>query len=231
MHSSHINPSKRVQAARQQAGYTIVELSIAVAIAGVLLVSAIGLVQNVLQTNRANETVSILARTVAQIDKTWADQADYAGINLAAVGATGAFAGMQIQRDAAGAVIGVTSKFNRPVFANILADVPGPALNRGFGVTFAGVPVGVCSDLVASAASAGVRGILVTPEANVNATNAAAAAARPTSMAADGTFVVPAGTVSVMDATRSSPDLVAALGVGACGTQNATVALTFVNWK
>ena len=230
MHLTHINLSKRVQHARQQAGYTIVELSIAVAIAGVLLVSAIGLVQNVLLTNRANETVSILARTVAQIDKTWAGQPDYDGLTLATVGATGAFAGMQIARTA-GVVTGVTSRFNRPVFANELADVPGAGLNRGFGITFAGVPTAVCSDLVASAASAGVRGILVTPEANVNATSQEVAASIPTSMDADGAFVVPDGTVSVMDATRATPNLEAALGVDACGTQNATVALTFVNWK
>jgi hypothetical protein len=137
---------------------------------------------------------------------------------------------MQIIR-AAGVVTDVTSRFNRPVFANLLADVPGAGLNRGFGITFAGVPTAVCSDLVASAASAGVRGILVTPEANVNATTAAVAAAWPTNMAADGSFVVPVGTVSVMDATRATPNLVTALGVNACGTQNATVALTFVNWK
>jgi prepilin-type N-terminal cleavage/methylation domain-containing protein len=211
-----------------QKGYTIVELSIAVAIAGVLLVSAIGLVQTVLTTNRANETATLLIKAMAQIDKIWADQPTYADLDLATAGASGVFNGMQVTRSGAGAVTGVNSKFNRPIYVGLASDIPTAASNRGYAVTFAGVPTSVCADLVTAVGGGGVRGILVTPEATAGATTAAII---PTGMDAAGVFTNPTGTISALDATSPLVNIARTMGADGCGTQRATVALTFLNWK
>ena len=216
-----------------QKGYTIVELSIAVAIAGVLLVSAIALVQNVLQTNRANESITLITRAMAQIDKIWADQPTYAGMTLATAGAAGVFQGIQVARNAAGQVTGVTSKFNRPIYIGTAPNIPTAGANRGYAITFAGVPTPVCADLVTAAAGGGVRGILISLEAAAAAT---VAAVIPAGMNADGSIPAPAAGAAVnytvaMDGSLTTPNLANALGVNGCGTANATVALTFLNWK
>ncbi|MGY0195329.1 type 4 pilus major pilin [Leptothrix sp. BB-4] len=212
-----------------QAGYTIVELSIAVAIAGVLLVSAIGLVQTVLTTNRANETTTLLIKAMAQIDKIWADQADYNGLNIAAAGAAGVFNGMQVTRNPASnnVVTAVTSKFNRNIFVGVAPNLPTAGAGRGYVLTFAGIPTTVCADLVTAAAGAGIRGIMITPEAAVTA-----APIIPPALAADGALTpTPAGTAIAMDASMSNLSIPSTMGNTGCGTDRATVALTFVNWK
>ncbi len=211
-----------------QKGYTIVELSIAVAIAGVLLVSAIGLVQTVLTTNRANETTTLLIKAMAQIDKIWADQPDYLGLTVGTAGAAGVFNGMQVTRTA-GAVTGVTSKFNRPVYVAVAPDLPVTGTNRGYAITFTGIPTTVCADLVAAAAGGGIRAITVTPEP----AGGVAAAIVPTALSASGVLTPPATPASVVaiDAASTNMYIATTMGVGGCGTANATVALTFVNWK
>lgn len=218
----------------KQGGYTIVELSIAVAIAGVLLVSAIALVQNVLQTNRANESITLISKAMAQIDKIWADQADYSGVTLANAGAANVFAGMQVTTDPTTKLVtGVSSKFNRPIWVAAASGLPASGLNKGYGITFAGIPTGVCADIVTAASNSGVRGILVTPEATPGATSTSTIAAGyyPSTMSAAGVFTVPTGTAVVQDASRSNLDITTTLGTTACGTTNSTVALSFLNWK
>ncbi len=226
-----VNNLSSLQAARQSAqrGYTIVELSIAVAIAGVLLVSAIGLVQTVLTTNRANESITLLTRAMAQIDKIWADQPDYNGLNLATAGAAGVFTGMQVTRDTTTNVVtGVISKFNRPILVGLAPNLPTNAANRGYTLTFAGVPVSVCADLVTAAAGGGIRGIIVTPEATPTTTNASII---PSAMSNTGALTVPATSAIALDGSLTSVNIANAMGVTGCGTNLSTVALTFVNWK
>lgn len=217
---------------QKQQGYTIVELSIAVAIAGVLLVSAIGLVQTVLQTNRANESITLVTKAMAQVDKIWADQPDYSGISLATAGAANVFAGMIIGRAADNSVISVTSKFNRPIWVSPADNLPKAGLKKGYGITFAGVPTSVCADVVTAAAGGGVRGILITPEADPGTTTAAVALGyMPTDASDAGVFTLPAGTVAAIDGTRTTVNTATALGTTGCGTNKATVALSFLNWK
>lgn len=219
--------SLRSGAKSAQKGYTIVELSIAVAIAGVLLVSAIGLVQTVLTTNRANETTTLLIKAMAQIDKIWADQPDYGGLSIGAAGAAGVFNGMQVARAVAGGpVTSVTSKFNRPVFVATAPDLPTAGTNRGYVITFAGIPTTVCADLVSAAAGAGIRAIMVTPE-----TATTTGALIPTALSAAGVLTPPAATAVAIDASLTSLNIATTMGATACGASTSTVALSFVNWK
>mgnify|MGYP000175583135 CR=1 FL=1 len=214
---------------QKQQGYTIVELSIAVAIAGVLLVSAIGLVRSVINTSRANDTATMLTRAVTKIEKSWAAQPTYVGVGLASVAATGAFDGLVITRNTATppAVTGVSSRFNQSVAVSQPADIPGTGLNRGYVITLAGVPTGVCSDLVTAAASGGIRGIVVSPESAIGT----APTAPSTMTESSGVITAPTGGVVVLDGSLNTPNMVAALGASACGTSQATVAMHFVGWK
>jgi prepilin-type N-terminal cleavage/methylation domain-containing protein len=220
-----------LQAARPSAqrGYTIVELSIAVAIAGVLLVSAIGLVQTVLTTNRANESITLLTKAMSQIDKIWADQPAFADLSLATAGAAGVFNGMQVTRNSTQQVDGVISKFNRPIWVGLAPNLPTAGANRGYTMTFAGVPVSVCADLVTAAAGGGIRGIIVTPEATPTTTSAAII---PAGMSATGALTPPTGTHAIaLDGSMTNVSIPNTMGVNGCGTNQSTVALTFVNWK
>lgn len=226
-----VNNLSSLQAARQSAqrGYTIVELSIAVAIAGVLLVSAIGLVQTVLTTNRANESITLLTKAMSQIDKIWAEQPTFADLDIATAGAAGVFTGMQVTRASGNVVTSVTSKFNRPVLIGLAPNLPTTDANRGYTMTFAGIPSSVCADLVTAAAGGGIRGIIVSPENSVAATTTAIV---PTAMSAEGKLTAPAGTHAIaMDGSMTSVNIKDAMGANGCGTSKSTVALTFVNWK
>ena len=214
---------------KKQQGYTIVELSIAVAIAGVLLVSAIGLVRSVINTSRANDTATMLTRAVAKIEKSWATQPTYVGVSLASVAATDAFNGLIMTRDAAGLVTDVRSRFNQSIAVSQPAGIPGPTLNRGYVITLAGVPTTVCSDLVTAAANGGARGIVVGPESAVCTVIATGV---PTAMTeSSGVITKPADGVVVLDGSLNTPDMTKALGSTACGTDKPTVSMHFVGWK
>ena len=217
-----------------QQGYTIVELSIAVAIAGVLLVSAVGLVQTVLQTSRANDTATWLTRVIAQIDKIWAGQNGYADLSLASANAAGAFKGGTVEVVAgtggAASTTKVTSKFNRPVYLGLTANLPTSSANAGYVLTFAGVPTAVCADLVTAAVSGGIRAVMITPEATTTTTTTAYT---DVGLSAAGVLSPPTtGDHAVaFDPSSPSVQLVNMTGSKGCGTTNSTVALSFYNWK
>jgi prepilin-type N-terminal cleavage/methylation domain-containing protein len=214
---------------QKQQGYTIVELSIAVAIAGVLLVSAVGLVQTVLQTSRANDTATWLTRATAQIDKIWKDQNGYADLTLVSANAAGALKGVTVLVNATASppTATVTSKFNRPIYLGLTPNLPTASANAGYVLTFAGVPTPVCADLVTAAASGGVRGIVITPETAASETSAAKTAA---SMTAAGVITLE-GSVTAFDPSAPAVQLANMTGTSGCGTDKSTVALSFYGWK
>jgi prepilin-type N-terminal cleavage/methylation domain-containing protein len=213
-----------------QRGYTIVELSVAVAIAGVLLVGSIALVQTVLNTSRANDTISGLARVTAQIDKIWSNQPNYASLSIASAGGAGVFEGLPVVRDATNAVTGVTSKFNRPITLSLNPNLPSGTSNRGYAMTYTGIPTNVCADIVSAAGSSGVRGIAVIPE-DVAGTTTGGAPVALTLSAADALTGVDAAGVVVADPSTNGLNLVNMTGVKGCGTAKNTVSIVFANWK
>jgi len=223
-----------------QSGFTIVELSVAVAIAGVLLVSAIALVQVVLRQSRANELVSSVPRTLAQIDKMYARNADYAGLTTQVAIGFGAFDGAFDITGAAGNRV-ATHRFGYSTFAAPATDfhATGNGDPTAYSVIYAGIPRAACADVVSSASSSGVRGLLVAPEAVVGqaAFTVGNAGDLQLAMFTQGAnnaapAAPPAGSVMVKGTTNNSALNVAAMSGGtACGTNNDTVTIAMVNWK
>ncbi|MDR6584079.1 prepilin-type cleavage/methylation domain-containing protein [Herbaspirillum sp. BH-1] len=182
---------------RTQSGFTIVELSVAVAIAGVLLVSAIALVQVVLRQTRANDLVSSIPRTLTQIDKMYARSANFNGLTTQVAIGFGAFDGaFDITGPANNRV--ATHRFGYQTLAQAANNFRGPTAAAGgaaaggaaaggaaaggaaaggaaaappdasaYAVIYAGIPRAACADVVSSAAASGVLGLLVAPEAVV----------------------------------------------------------------
>ncbi|MCI1014670.1 prepilin-type N-terminal cleavage/methylation domain-containing protein [Herbaspirillum sp. C7C2] len=224
---------------RTQSGFTIVELSVAVAIAGVLLVSAIALVQVVLRQARANDVVSGIPRTMAQIDKIYARANSFAGLGTEVAVGFGAF-------DGAFDIIGLApnrvanNRFGFPTTVDVATLFTGPASNTGYVVTLAGIPTSSCADIVSSASATGVRGILVQPEATVGTRTITAAGVGTLTLA--GMRLIPPGGGNPTPATAAAAvvqghlpngtlDIAAMTHARACGTGNASVSIGLINWK
>ncbi|MFS2116076.1 type 4 pilus major pilin [Herbaspirillum frisingense] len=224
---------------RTQSGFTIVELSVAVAIAGVLLVSAIALVQVVLRQARANDVVSGIPRMMAQIDKIYARANSYVGLGTEVAIGFGAF-------DAAFDIFGVAplrtanNRFGFPTTVDVATVFTGAASNTGFVVTLAGIPTASCADIVSSASASGVRGILVQPEAVVGTRSITPAGIATLTLAgmrainAGGGAPVPTtGGAAVVQGhlPNGALDIAAMTHARACGTGNASVSIGLINWK
>nr|WP_198980722.1 type 4 pilus major pilin [Herbaspirillum sp. ASV7] len=224
---------------KAQSGFTIVELSVAVAIAGVMLISAIALVQVVLRQWRANDVVSGIPRVLAQIDKIYARANDYGGLVTDAAIGIGAFDG---SFDITGAAPNrvANNRFGFATAVDVATIFTGPASNTGYVVTLTGIPTASCADIVSSAAAAGVRGLLVQPEAAAG-TRAITAAGIATLTRAGMQAVVPGGAAPVAATggaavvrghlANEALDIVALTSTRACGTNNNTVSIGLVNWK
>ncbi|MBG7617936.1 prepilin-type N-terminal cleavage/methylation domain-containing protein [Herbaspirillum sp. AP02] len=222
-----------------QSGFTIVELSVAVAIAGVLLVSAIALVQVVLRQARANDVVSGIPRLMAQIDKIYTRANNYVGLGTDVAVGFGAFDGVF---DIAGTAPNriANNRFGYTTSVDVATVFSGPATNTGYVVTFAGIPAASCADIVSSAAATGVRGILVQPEATVGVRSITAAGVGTLALA--GMQGVPRGGAAPAANTGGAAvvqgnlangalDVAAMTDNRACGTGNSTVSIGLVNWK
>lgn len=225
---------------RAQRGFTIVELSVAVAIAGVLLVSAIALVQVVLRQARANDTVTSVPRLMTQIDKIYANAINYQGLTADVAIGFGAFdGGFTIAGDAPNR--NALNKFGYPVQIQLAtnADFRGPGLggaNTGYLVSYTGIPQASCADIVSSAASAGVRAILVAPEATPGTNPIVPADITIPTMttaagAAAGTTASGGGTVVRGPGLQGRLDVASMTSGTACGTGNGTVTIALANWK
>lgn len=238
---------------RTQSGFTIVELSVAVAIAGVLLVSAIALVQVVLRQTRANDLVSSIPRTLTQIDKMYARAAAFNGLTTQVAIGFGAFDGAFDIVGPAGARVAL-HRFGYQTAAqaaNNFRGVQVPAAPAGgaaaggaaaappdasaYAVIYAGIPRAACADVVSSASASGVLGLLVAPENVVGTPAFTVANAQALTLAMfNGTANTPppAGSVLVKGTINNSALNVAAMSGGnACGTDNDTVTIAMVNWK
>ncbi len=224
---------------RAQSGFTIVELSVAVAIAGVLLVSAIALVQVVLRQARANDVVSGIPRMMAQIDKIYARTNSFVGLGTEVAIGFGAF-------DAAFDILGTApsrtanNRFGFPTTVDVATAFTGAASNTGYVVTLAGIPTASCADIVSSASATGVRGILVQPEAAVGTRSITAAGIGTLTLAGmraigagGGAAVAATGGAAVVQGhlPNGALDIAAMTNGFACGTGNASVSIGLINWK
>ncbi|BEV16234.1 prepilin-type N-terminal cleavage/methylation domain-containing protein [Herbaspirillum sp. DW155] len=222
-----------------QRGFTIVELSVAVAIAGVLLVSAIALVQVVLRQSRANDVVSSIPRVMTQIDKIFSRSTNYVGLNTDAAIGFGAFEGVF---DITGATGNrrASNRFGFPTTVDVATDFSGAGTSSGYVITFAGIPTNSCADIVSSASATGVRAILVQPEGAIGTRSITAAGIATLTLAgiqavtqggADAAAATGGAAVVQGHLANGSLDIPAMADARACGTNRPSVSIGLVNWK
>lgn len=141
--------------ARAQRGYSLVELSIALAILSVVIVGALLGVQRILDNNRANNLLRQIPLTTASlIAASTSAGASFTGITNVQLAGLGSFPAKDIVKDSKGAVTGVRNEFG----GNYLIGTNAAALNgvdigRGFFLSAAGIPNSMCATVASGVAS------------------------------------------------------------------------------
>lgn len=170
-----------------QRGYSLIELSIALAIVGVVIAGSIVGVQAILRSNNVNKTIAQTNVAVNKIvgklirDNTYANANT---VNLTRVGLevwqtsdiiSGGVAGARVTHPLAGDVF----------VAPLSVATEGVAVNQGYVYSLSAIPVAACADL-----AAGLEGLAYV----LQITNAAPLAAAPSTIAG-GTIVKDPSTV------------------------------------
>lgn len=162
---------------KRQAGYTLIELSISLAIIAVLLVGTLTGVQRLLRSNNTNNTVSQTQAALTNITKLYASTGD------AAINATGTLRDLGVWEAAAVKSIGnpAVRTPQNPFGGNILVAVNTAAVGTaltgsGFWYRLQGIPEEACASLATSFQNT-ATGIYVVAAASTQATAANSPAA------------------------------------------------------
>lgn len=147
--------------ARSQRGYSLVELSIALAILSVVIIGALVGVQRILDNNRANNTLRQIPMTNASlIAATTSTGGTFAGLNSSVLGALGSFPDGSLV--GAGLARTANNPFNGKYFGVTmtpnLAGMGGA--NTGYFIVVTGIPNSMCSTIANGVASL-ARGVWV----------------------------------------------------------------------
>lgn len=193
-----------------QRGYSLVELSIVLAIIAVVIAGAITGVQSILRANNVNRTITTTNKAVGSIISKYIRDSDYSGISMQNL----TNGGMDIWEakditNAGAANAAVINAFGGSVFvAPMAAAWNGLAVNQAFVYTLTNVPVAACVDV-----ALGLEG-LGTGMTILNTGNAAGVAAN--AMAAAGNSLVKAPGASITTAK-------AAVACGAAGLTTVSI--------
>ena len=130
---------------RQQKGYSIIELSIALAIISIILVTALAGVQRVLRSNNVNNDLRGLNLTAANLTTMYASQPNTSVVAMGTLIDLRAFDGFAV--DAAADT--VTNAFGgRITVASNTAAVDGFPANSGFMIYSTNIPSEACPDYI-----------------------------------------------------------------------------------
>ncbi len=215
---------------KRQLGYTLVELSVAVSIAAVLLVGSLSLISQVIDTWRASETIAGLPRIFQQIESMWRGAGTYSDLSISTAGGAGAFESSALVRDAGGAIVGANSKFKQPITLSLNPDLPTPGSNRGYVIVYTGIPTAVCAEVTIAATTLGAAGLLLIPETLAGFTPGGAI----TSLGLDASAHLtgaPTGGIVVFEPASPTANITNLAGDGGCGTPKSSVSLVLVKWK
>lgn len=144
----HTFPRKfTAQAARQQ-GYTLIELSIALAIISVIIVGSLFGVQRILANNRANNLLAEVPRINAALVGAAVNSGSLTGITTNQAAALGAFSPNTVTRN--GTTVTVSNAFGGGLFIQGNgADFDGVGgADRGYIVVAHGIPNDMCATVV-----------------------------------------------------------------------------------
>lgn len=135
---------------KKQAGYSLVELSIALAIVAVILVGGLMGTRQILQTNNVNNQLKDSAQTLTFISRTFQKQTDTTAVSIDNLGPIGAWPVERVVKKADGTISsirGVMSGSVEKVFPNAAA-IGGVPINQGVQYVIENVPASACTDLV-----------------------------------------------------------------------------------
>ena len=142
-----LQPLKR-QLSRQ-GGYSLVELSVALAIIAVILVGGLLGTRQVLLSNSVNNQVKDSATVISKIQRQYTKQPSTAGASTSILAPLGIWPPERTSVDASNnwTIRGVLAGSTEHVFANTAGIGTLPA-NGGFIYTLRGVPVDACAEVV-----------------------------------------------------------------------------------
>lgn len=134
---------------KKQGGYSLVELSIALAIVSVILVGGLMGTRQILMTNNVNNQLKESAQVIAKITRNFQKQSDTSAASVTNLAPIGVWPAERASKDTAGkwTIRGVMGGSAEHVFANKAAIVS-MAANQGFLYYIHNVPSAACADLV-----------------------------------------------------------------------------------
>ncbi len=132
-----------------QRGYSLIELSIVLAIIAVVIGGAITGVQAILQSNNVNKTISETNRAIGAITSKLIRDATYSNATTANLSSRAM--GVWAEKSVTGAgtsSAAVTNEFGGAVFVSPMTSATyGVAANQAYIYTLTGIPVSACTDL------------------------------------------------------------------------------------
>ncbi len=139
---------KNASAKRQQ-GYSLVELSVALAIVAVIVVGGLMGTRQILLTNNVNNQLKDSAQVVAKVIRQYQKQNDTSAVSTATLAPLGVWPAERTTSTAGGlwAVRGIIGGSTEEVFPNA-AGIGSLAANSGFVYHIRNVPSAACADMV-----------------------------------------------------------------------------------
>jgi prepilin-type N-terminal cleavage/methylation domain-containing protein len=171
---------------KSQNGYSLVELSIVLAIIAIIIGGSLNGVQSILRGNKVNQIISTANMAVPNIVAKFIRDNNYSGLSLATLTTQGfdIFPSASIV-GGGGASVVVTHQFGGRIYvAPLTAATSGVEVNGGFVYSLVGVPIAACADI-----ALGIEGLGGAMSISTTAT-ASAVAAAPSVMAATGVNLV-----------------------------------------
>jgi len=133
-----------------QRGYSLIELSIALAIIGVVIAGSIIGVQSILRTNNVNKTISQTNTATNRITARLTRDSDYSNATTAklALKNVGIWEENFIVRDTSGLMTDVNHPFGNNIYTEpTTAALQGVDTKQAYIYTLTGIPVAACADL------------------------------------------------------------------------------------
>lgn len=156
------------KAIQSQRGYSLIELSLVLAVVAILLVGSLTGVQRILRSNTANNTLKETTTAVANVTTQTVRQANFAAVTLQNMSGLGVWDPARVASAGAASAV-VTHPFGGPVYVNSSSVAVGSyGVAQTFKYTLANIPREVCADLVQGLDSMsyaiGVRNTASTPK-------------------------------------------------------------------
>lgn len=140
--------SRHIAKARQ-AGFSLVELSVAMAIIAVILVGALMGTRAIMLSNSVNNQIRDTAAVISKVQRQYAKQANTTGATTTVLGPLGIWPSERATAGTPWVIRGVLSGSSEFIFSNDAAIGSLPA-NGGFIYTLRGVQLEACGQLVSA---------------------------------------------------------------------------------